>query len=105
MKTTRRDFLKTSSVLSASAAAMTMGVAQLAHGEGTDETIKAVLVGCGGRGRGAVGNFLTAPNTKIIACADAFPDPAKHVRIRGRRTCTTVWDDKSPSRIRMVIFC
>lgn len=78
MKTTRRDFLKTSSVLSASAAAMTMGVAQLAHGEGTDETIKAVLVGCGGRGRGAVGNFLTAPNTKLIACADAFPDPAKH---------------------------
>ena len=57
MKPTRRDFLRTSSILSASAAAMTLSTAQLAHGAGTDETIKAVVVGCGGRGRGAVANF------------------------------------------------
>ena len=77
MKTTRRDFLRTSSILSASAAAMTLSTAQLAHGAGTDETIKAVVVGCGGRGRGAVANFLTAPNTQLIACADMHEENAK----------------------------
>ena len=74
MKPTRRDFLRTSSIRSASAAAMTLSTAPLAHGAGTDETIKAVVVGCGGRGRGAVANFLTAPNTQLIACAETLAD-------------------------------
>lgn len=76
MSSSRRDFLKTSSILTASAAVVSLNVAKLAHGEGTDETIKAVLIGCGGRGRGAVGDFLNNPNSAIIACADAFPDSA-----------------------------
>ncbi len=77
MNTSRRDFLKTSSVLTASAAVLSLNIAKVAHAEGTSETIKAVVVGCGGRGRGAAQNFLTCPNTQIIACADAFPDNAK----------------------------
>jgi predicted dehydrogenase len=37
--------------------------------------LKAGLVGCGGRGRGALANFLEAgPNLKITALADLFPD-------------------------------
>lgn len=77
MSTSRRDFLKTSSIVTASAAALSLGVARSAHGEGTDETIKAVLVGCGGRGRGAAGDFKSNPNTEVIACADAFENNAR----------------------------
>lgn len=37
--------------------------------------LKAGLVGCGGRGRGAAVNFLDAgPNLQVVALADVFPD-------------------------------
>lgn len=37
--------------------------------------LKAGLIGCGGRGRGAAQNFLDAgPNLQIVALADLFPD-------------------------------
>jgi len=37
--------------------------------------LKAGLIGCGGRGTGAAGNFLEAgPNLKVVALADVFPD-------------------------------
>jgi len=39
------------------------------------ETLRAGLVGCGGRGTGAAVNFLDAgPNLEIVALADAFQD-------------------------------
>ncbi len=38
--------------------------------------LKAGLIGCGGRGRGAMQNFLDAgPNLKITALGDVLPDP------------------------------
>jgi myo-inositol 2-dehydrogenase/D-chiro-inositol 1-dehydrogenase len=37
--------------------------------------LKAGLIGCGGRGRGAAANFLDAgPNLQVVALADVFPD-------------------------------
>lgn len=37
--------------------------------------LRAGLIGCGGRGRGAAVNFLDAgPNLQIVALADVFPD-------------------------------
>lgn len=37
--------------------------------------LRAGLIGCGGRGRGAANNFLDAgPNLQIVALADVFPD-------------------------------
>lgn len=43
---------------------------------GGDELLRVGLVGCGGRGRGAAFNALSAdPNTKLVAVADAFADP------------------------------
>ena len=41
---------------------------------GEDNTIKLAIVGCGGRGTGAVGNALSVPgeNVKLIAMADLF---------------------------------
>lgn len=43
--------------------------------------LKAGLIGCGGRGRGAAGNFLSAgPNLRITALADVFPDRVEEAR-------------------------
>jgi myo-inositol 2-dehydrogenase/D-chiro-inositol 1-dehydrogenase len=45
--------------------------------------IKAGLIGCGGRGRGAAVNFLAAgPNLQIAALADVFPDRVEEARRR-----------------------
>ena len=42
---------------------------------GADDTIKIALVGCGGRGTGAVTQaLLTKQNVKLVAMADAFRD-------------------------------
>lgn len=47
--------------------------------------LKAGLVGCGGRGRGAAGNFLDAgPNLQITALADVFQDKVDAAREIGR---------------------
>jgi len=43
--------------------------------------LKAGLIGCGGRGRGAAVNFLDAgPNLQIVALADVFPDRVAEAR-------------------------
>ena len=66
-----RTFVTKSGIVLAGA---TAAVASNAYAQGTDETIKAVIIGCGGRGTGAAANFLKNPNTKIIAVGDVFPD-------------------------------
>ena len=69
--TSRRDFLKGStSVLAGVSLAGAIG--SRAHA-GEDNTIKIALVGCGGRGTGAVANALqTKGPTKLVAVADVF---------------------------------
>ena len=50
--------------------------------------LKAGLIGCGGRGRGAAQNFLDAgPNLQISALADVFPDRVNAARemLNGQR--------------------
>ncbi len=69
MNLTRRQYLAGSTIT-----AVSLAGAQFAHAQGTDETVKAVLVGCGGRGCGAAHDFLTNPHTKIIGLADVFED-------------------------------
>jgi predicted dehydrogenase len=73
--TSRRDFIKTSSVVVAGGAlAGSLGIARTAHAAG-DDTVKVALIGCGGRGSGAIGDCLDAkPNVKLIAMADLFED-------------------------------
>lgn len=75
--TSRRAFLKSSSLLVAGTAiaANQVQIARAAHAFGSD-TIKVGLVGCGGRGTGAA---IQAMNTsggevKLVAMADAFAD-------------------------------
>lgn len=70
----RREFLKTTSLAAAGAAAGSLAIGRSAHAAGSD-VLKIGLIGCGGRGTGAAGNALGAdPNTKLVAMADAFAD-------------------------------
>jgi myo-inositol 2-dehydrogenase / D-chiro-inositol 1-dehydrogenase len=73
--TSRRDFLKASSVTLAGAAAFgSLSLARSAHAAGSD-VVKIALIGCGGRGTGAAANALsTKANVKLVAMADAFRD-------------------------------
>src|SRR5271157_4447882 len=76
-QTSRRDFLKRSSLLAAGAAVMgNLSLARTVHAAGSD-LVKIALVGCGGRGGGAAVNALrnvSHPNIKLWAMADAFAD-------------------------------
>ncbi|MBR5626016.1 MAG: twin-arginine translocation signal domain-containing protein, partial [Thermoguttaceae bacterium] len=72
----RRDFLKTTGVL-AGTGLVGLDVARGAHAAG-DDLIKVALVGCGGRGRGALQDRLTAgDNMKLVAIADVFEENAR----------------------------
>ena len=80
----RREFLKTSGVVAGAAAAATapLSLARSAHAAGSD-VLTFALVGCGGRGTGAIRDFINAAQllnqpVKLIAMADAFED-----RVRG----------------------
>ena len=82
--TSRRDFIKKSSMLMAGGAVVggNLNIARAAHAFGSD-TIKIGLVGCGGRGTGAAAQALNTmtktdinPNgeVKLVAMGDAFAD-------------------------------
>src|SRR5713226_10126586 len=76
MNPTRRDFIKTSTVAAGAALAANLVPSNL-YAAGDDE-IKVGLIGCGGRGTGAIDNVLhSAPNVRIVALADAFQDRAE----------------------------
>ncbi len=68
---TRRQFLKTSGAIAAGTAALG-GIARTVHAA-EDNTIRLALIGCGGRGSGAVGDALSvrdAGPVKLYAMAD-----------------------------------
>jgi hypothetical protein len=68
---TRRQFIANST--KAAAAATLAGALPRAGYTAEDNTIKIVLVGCGGRGTGAAAQALSAPGpTKLWAMADFF---------------------------------
>jgi predicted dehydrogenase len=77
----RRQFLKTSSIAAASVAAAA-SFPSILHGQ-EKKAINAVIIGLGGRGGGAGGNFMEAVKAtgvagKIVAVADLFPEAANH---------------------------
>jgi predicted dehydrogenase len=71
---TRRELLQTSGRVAAATALA--GVAIPAVHAGENNTIQLALVGCGGRGTGAIANALStkAGPTKLVAMADVFED-------------------------------
>ena len=71
----RRDFLKATAA--AAGAATFAGLSPGAYAAG-NEGIKVGLIGCGGRGNGAVRNILEAdPKVEIVAFGDVFEGQAK----------------------------
>ncbi|MEZ5939929.1 MAG: Gfo/Idh/MocA family oxidoreductase [Planctomycetaceae bacterium] len=71
--TSRRDFLKTSSIAAVGAAALhSLSAGAYAAGE---DTVRIGLVGCGGRGTGACSQALKSPGrVRLIAMGDVFRD-------------------------------
>ena len=72
----RRQFVKTGGAAVAAGAALSgpLPVARAAHNS-VDETLRVGLIGCGGRGKGAVINACRADSdVRITALADAFED-------------------------------
>ena len=73
---TRRDFLKTSALATAAGTLAVSGVSHRVHAA-EDNTLKVAIVGCGGRGTGAVVQALTTKGpTKLVATADFFAEKA-----------------------------
>jgi predicted dehydrogenase len=78
----RRNFLKTSAVAGAAVAASSAGV----FAAGGNDVIKVGLIGCGGRGTGAVRDILMAeqkingktPKVEIAAVGDVFKHQAEN---------------------------
>lgn len=70
----RRDALKTTGAVAAASALAGVIVPQVHAGE--TNTIKVALVGCGGRGTGAIENALSTRGgpIQLTAMADVFPD-------------------------------
>jgi predicted dehydrogenase len=76
-ETTRRDFLKASTV-AASAAALGLNQRVYAGGSGM---IRVGMVGCGGRNTGAAAQALTAdPGARLVAMCDIFMERVKNKR-------------------------
>lgn len=76
MSQSRREFLNTSGAAVGGAIALGTGVLgsgiNTAYAQASDQ-IRVALVGCGGRGTGAMVNlFKTKGNVKLVAVADAF---------------------------------
>ncbi len=79
MTETRRDFLKTSAVAGGALAA-NLALLSNVHADG-DDVIRVGLVGCGGRGSGAIEQCIRGGrNVKVVALGDAFRDRAEGLR-------------------------
>lgn len=70
---TRRDFIKSSSLVAGAGLVGTLAVPRSVFAQG-DTTLKVALIGCGGRGSGAALEALSneACPAKLVAMADAF---------------------------------
>jgi predicted dehydrogenase len=75
--TTRRDFLKNTGKIAAATTLASMVVPHVHAAE--DNTIQVALIGCGGRGTGAVGDALGVKQgpVKLVAMADVFDNCMK----------------------------
>jgi predicted dehydrogenase len=75
---TRREVMKKSGQVAVGSALAGVAVPFVHASE--KNTIQIALVGCGGRGTGAVENALSSKNgpTKLVAMADVFPTRLKH---------------------------
>ena len=73
-QSSRREFLRQSGALAAACGLATAAIPRVHAAE--DNTIRLALIGCGGRGSGAVANAFDVPGgpVKLMAMADLFED-------------------------------
>jgi predicted dehydrogenase len=82
----RRQFLKASTLLGGAIATGSLTLPRSVHAAGSD-TLKAALIGCGGRGNGAAKNATVGDsNLQITVLADVFPDKVEASRQILKRT-------------------
>ncbi|MEE2813059.1 MAG: Gfo/Idh/MocA family oxidoreductase [Verrucomicrobiota bacterium] len=95
----RRHFLKSSGKVAAASAVLSqLPVERVAHAA-VGDTVSVALVGCGGRGSGAVSQIRnTKGNTKLLAVADVDPKKAKS-RVAGFKKQFGDWVDVPEDRI------
>ena len=83
----RRGFLKTSTAAvagSALAGGLNLGSARMAHAQGSDQ-LKFGLIGCGGRGNGAINDIMRASDSvRLVAISDAFENRVEGTARRWR---------------------
>jgi len=73
-KNTRREFVRNSAIIAGGTIALPL-LSRANYFSGADDAIKIAIVGCGGRGTGAITQALsTKQNVKLVAMADAFRD-------------------------------
>jgi len=78
--TTRRDFLKSSTIAASAAVSGALSIRQSAFAGGSD-IIRVGMIGCGGRNTGAAAQALTAdPGARLVAMCDIFMDRVKAKR-------------------------
>ena len=71
----RRDFVKKTSLIASTLAAIPLATKAHFYNTSVDDLIKVALVGCGGRGTGAAMQaLLSKQNVTLVAMADAFRD-------------------------------
>jgi len=71
----RRDFVKRTSLVASSLAAIPFVSNAQFFNTSPDDSIKVALIGCGGRGTGAAMQAMSSKqNVKLVAMADAFRD-------------------------------
>ena len=72
---TRREFVKKTSLIASSLAALPFTSKAQFYNTSPDDAIKVALIGCGGRGTGAAMQAMRSKqNVKLVAMADAFRD-------------------------------
>jgi predicted dehydrogenase len=91
----RRDFIKTSALASAATAAL-MTTGTFAAPGGSDK-LKIALIGCGGRGTGAISDCLTgSKGLEVVALADLYPDRLNqclnHLQTNYKESCKVTPD-------------
>jgi predicted dehydrogenase len=83
---TRREFLKQTGRMTVASALAGVAIPHVHAGE--DNTIRLALIGCGGRGSGAVVNACDSPHgpVKLVAMADLFRDrlPSSYVALNAK---------------------
>jgi len=94
-ETTRRDFLKASTVAATAAVSGSLSIGNSAYAAGSD-VIRVGMIGCGGRNTGAAAQALAADSgARLVAMCDIFMDRVKAKRngLKGQKPDQVIVDD------------